>query len=274
MASIGWFPRAKFGPGSTFLFEKPTISAWSIREKQSQHNYQREEWDLESGPSTAEATFHVQQDHGPTAYMRVYMQVPHPSTEFEPREVRRRQAALCPHHEVNALKCFHQEHATMTPALLGIGEELQGDDDVVPGGFIVYMVFRHVPGFRLADDQGAPVPGYPLHTFFRKFKPAERDKIRDEFDKNYPRLAELNWSLHEPWADHLVWDPDSSKLWFVDFRKVMEAGWLKRIRSLRHEQNPHTEADRGPMHRIWKLWGLVIPPSNPKYIDEPTAWKL
>lgn len=170
MASIGWFPRAKSGPGSIVPFEKPTISAWSIRQKQSQHNYQREEWDLESGPSTAEATFHVQQDYGPRAYMRVYMQVPHPSTEFEPREVRRRQAALCPHREVNALKCFHQEHATMTPALLGVREELQGDDDVVPGGYIVYMVFQHVPGFRLADDQGAPVPGYPLHTFFRKFE--------------------------------------------------------------------------------------------------------
>ncbi|CAG8277709.1 unnamed protein product [Penicillium nalgiovense] len=170
MASIGWFPRAKSGPGSIVPFEKPTISAWSIRQKQSQHNYQREEWDLEFGPSTAEATFHVQQDYGPRAYMRVYMQVPHPSTEFEPREVRRRQAALCPHREVNALKCFHQEHATMTPALLGVREELQGDDDVVPGGYIVYMVFQHVPGFRLADDQGAPVPGYPLHTFFRKFE--------------------------------------------------------------------------------------------------------
>ncbi|CAG8059037.1 unnamed protein product [Penicillium nalgiovense] len=145
--------------------------------------------------------------------MRVYMQVPHPSTEFEPREVRRRQAALCPHHEVNALKCFHQEHATMTPAVLGIREKLQGDYDVVPGGYIVYMVFQHVPGFRLADDQGAPVPGYPLHTFFRKFEREERDKIRDEFDKNYPRLAELNWSLYEPWADHLVWDPASSKLY-------------------------------------------------------------
>ncbi|KAJ6186565.1 hypothetical protein N7519_007866 [Penicillium mononematosum] len=270
MASIGWFPRAKFGPGSTFLFEKPTISAWSIREKQSQHNYQREEWDLEVWPINSRGN--IPRSAGP--WSNGIYAIPHPSTEFEPREVRRRQAALCPHHEVNALKCFHQEHATMTPALLGIREELQGDDDVVPGGYIVYMVFQHVPGFRLADDQGAPVPGHPLHTFFRKFKPAERAKIRDEFDKNYPKLAELNWSLHEPWADHLVWDPDSSKLWFVDFRKVMEAGWLKRIRSLRHEQNPHTEVDRGPMHRIWKLWGSCHSPSNPKDLDEPTAWKL
>jgi hypothetical protein len=62
--------------------------------------------------------------------------------------------------------------------------------------------------------------------------------------------------------------------WLVDFRKVMEAGWLKRIRSLRHKQNPHTEAGRCPMHRIWKLWGLAIPPSNSKNLDELTAWKL
>lgn len=213
MALIGWFPHAKFGPGTTVLFEKPTISAWSIREKQSQHNYQREDWDLDPGPSTAEATFHVQQDYGPLAYMRVYMQVPDPSTEFEPREVRRRQAALCPHREVDALKCFHQKHFTMTPALLGTKEEPQGDDDVVPGGFIVYMVFQHVPGIRLADDQGAPVRGCSIHTFFREFDREERGKVRDEFDKNYPRLAELDLTLYSIWADHLVWDPVSSKLY-------------------------------------------------------------
>lgn len=54
----------------------------------------------------------------------------------------------------------------------------------------------------------------------------------------------------------------------------MDAGWLKRIRSLRHEQNPRTEADRGPMQLILELWGLAIPPSNPKNLDELTAWKL
>ncbi|KOS43527.1 hypothetical protein ACN38_g5555 [Penicillium nordicum] len=75
------------------------------------------------------------------------------------------------------------------------------------------MVFEHVPGIRLADDQGAPVPGYPLHTFFREFERAEREKIRDEFDKNYPTLTKFDWSIYETWADRLVWNPVSSKLY-------------------------------------------------------------
>jgi hypothetical protein len=39
------------------------------------------------------------------------------------------------------------------------------------------MVFQHVPGNRLADDQGAPVPGYSLHMFFQKLERAERNKF-------------------------------------------------------------------------------------------------
>jgi hypothetical protein len=220
MGSYGWFPQAKFGQDKPVFFEKPTFSVWLIDKKLSQHNYQEMEWDpgFLSGPPSAEATFRVRQGHGTKAYMRVYMQVPYPSTELEPREVRREQAGPCPHLEVNALKCFHQKHATMTPALFGFKEELQGDDDVVPGGFIVYMVFQHVPGIRLANDQGAYDPEFPKPKFFREFKKrAERDKIRDEFDKNFPKLREMGWVPHGVWADRLVWDSASSKLYVPSF---------------------------------------------------------
>ncbi|CAG8379578.1 unnamed protein product [Penicillium salamii] len=220
MVMIGWFPLSKFGPDTEVTFQTPTSSVWKVREKLSQHNRQREEFDPqdpEDCPSSAEATFYVQDSQsnldGAIAYMRVYMQVPVLTTEFEPREVRRRQATCCSHNEVAALKYFHEEGATMTLALLGIKEEVQDDDGVVPGGYIVYMVFQRVSGIKLAESQAAPCPEFPLHMFFRRFERAERDKIREEFAKSYCPLARLNWMPIEPWADHLIWDSASEKLY-------------------------------------------------------------
>lgn len=215
MAQIGLFPQSRFGLGSTFAFRKPTIGKWRIHEKVSQHNHQRTEDNLDYRPSSAEAKFLVEDESntsGPLAYMRVYMQVPHPLTEFEPREIRRRQADLCPHSEVDALQFFHKQNATMVPALLGFKEELQDNDGIVPGGFIVYMVFQRVPGVRLADDHVGFNPGFPLPKFFQIFNRAERDKVREEFEKGYVRLARLNYKPFSPWATHLVWDAESSKL--------------------------------------------------------------
>ena len=121
--------------------------------------------------------------------------------------------------------------------------------------------------------------------FFQKFERAERDKIRDEFDKNYPRLV-TSPTLGRPscvgsYLEAVCpFNADIELLtnymdrWFVDFREVMGAGWLKRISSLHHERNPYTETDRSLMHRIRKFWGLAIPPFNANDLDELTAWKL
>ncbi|CAI7653643.1 unnamed protein product [Penicillium glandicola] len=184
MSQIGWFPRTQFTTSSQFVFQTPVSSSWTIREKISQRNNQHEECgpeEPEFGPSAAQATFDVQRDsNGQNAYMRIYVQVPHIGTEFESYEYRARQAAQTPHSEF-----FHDHHATMTPALLGIKEEVQGPDGFVPGGYITYIVFERVPGTRLADDQQAPWPGFPLHTFFQKFERTERDKIREQSIRSF-----------------------------------------------------------------------------------------
>jgi hypothetical protein len=216
MPEFGWFPRKSFAPGLKFRFQSPQSITWTIEDKVSQHTRQREAPQPgEPGfkPSSAEATFHVRRDsNGQIAFMRVHMQVPHPGTEYEDIEDRRLQASLCPHTEVQALMDFHNANATMTPALLGIKEEFQGSDGCVPGGYIVFIVFEKVPGIRLADDQSAPYPGFPLHTFFRRFERKERNAIREQFDKADRELARIDWLLDEPWADHLVWDSKTSKL--------------------------------------------------------------
>lgn len=125
MTQVGFFPKSRFGVGTKFTFQTPTSNTWTIRQKVSQHNHQVEEFDpdnVDFHVSESQATFFISNDsdpNGPLAYMRVYLQVPFLSTEFEPREVRSHQATQCLHQDIHALKFFHQEHATVTPPLLG-----------------------------------------------------------------------------------------------------------------------------------------------------------
>lgn len=222
MSETGWFPRRTFGTGSEFTFQSPKSSTWTIRDKISQHNWQSEEpqpgeklrrGEPGFGQSSAEATFHVQRESdGEIAFMRVHIQVPHLGTEYEDAEYRRLQARKSPPEEVQAVKDFHNEHVTWAPALLGLKEEVQGSDGYIPGGFVVFIVFEQVPGIRLADDQSAPHPGFPLHTFFQRFERAERDKIREKFDMAILEMTRIEWILDNPWADHLVWHSETSKL--------------------------------------------------------------
>lgn len=216
MSKIGWFPKSRFAIGTSFGFQTPVQSSWIIREKVSQHNKQRPEIAPRTPDfyhSTAEATFLVQEESGgQMAYMRVYVQIPSTGTEFEPAHDRAPQAASIPETEPKALKDFHQQQATMTPALLGIREEVQDHDGFIPGGFITYLVFEQVHGIRLADDQILPGYGFSLHTFFEKFERHERDRIRDTFSKQYLEFAKIGWLPLRGWADRLIWEPDSGKL--------------------------------------------------------------
>lgn len=171
--------------------------------------------DVQDGyrPSYALATFRVRSDlDGQDAYMRVYLQVPHKGTEFFPPNKRAKQAAAGYHREVEAMKAFHEQGSTITPALLAIQEDIQDKEGVIPGGYVVHIVFQRVPGVRLADD--TTVPGYAptLHNFFQVFSTPERDQIRMVFDKEYRELRKLGWLPSFPWATNLIWDSDASKL--------------------------------------------------------------
>lgn len=77
---------------------------------------------------------------------------------------------------------------------------------------VIQFVFECVPGVRLAENKVVPGYGAPLHTFFQKFKDTKCEQIRSHFDEGYRKLQKLGWEPEYPWADHLIWDSDSTKL--------------------------------------------------------------
>lgn len=123
--------------------------------------------------------------------MRVYLPVPNKGSEFYPPEERAKQATPGYHREYEAMKTFYEKKSTITPALLAYKEDVQDNQELVPGGYAITFVFERVPGVRLAEDKIVPGYGAPLHAFFQKFDDSERDKIRSHFDEGYRMLQEL-----------------------------------------------------------------------------------
>lgn len=144
--------------------------------------------------------------------MRVYLQVSHRGTEFFPAVERAKQAAPCGHREVKAIEAFHQKGSTITPALLAIKHGVQDKQGLIPGGYVVHLIFLRVPGTRLADDRILPAWRPKPHAFFEKFNEIQRDETRMWFDKEYPKLTAMGWEPNFPWATHLVWNPAFQKL--------------------------------------------------------------
>ncbi|KAI2679548.1 hypothetical protein CBS147355_4030 [Penicillium roqueforti] len=189
----------------------------------SQQNSQNDESDVEAGygPLYAVATFRVSRDlDGQQAYMLVYLQVPHQGTEFFPLNERAKQVAARGHCKVEAIKAFHKKYSTITPALLGIKEDVKDQQGVIPRGFAIHFVFQRVPGYRLWEDHVMPKHRAQPHRFFTDFTVPERDQIRESFNKGYRELNKLGWVPYYPSATELIWDPIASKLYFVDFRDV------------------------------------------------------
>lgn len=116
------------------------------------------------------------------AFMRIRQQVPIAGTEFKPT-LRASQAVEEPENkELNALKFFLIHGCEVVPRLLGYQQSKQKEDDMVPGGFVTYIVWEKVPS-----------DSFDLIKFWlRPFN--EREVIRDKFRQVFTYVCEaLSW---------------------------------------------------------------------------------
>lgn len=104
------------------------------------------------------------------AFMRIHRQIPTIGTEYTKPKTRALQAI--PIYIPTGLKAFQRLKSmacNVTSALLGYKEAQQGNDDAVPGGFSVCIVWDKVPGESLSDE------------YFWSLDRDARDDIRREF---------------------------------------------------------------------------------------------
>lgn len=132
---------------------------WRIKKKYSEAVQQFDLLDLETigGPtlSYSEAIFICENVNNTAeeAFLKVYRQIPHVATEGEPHTIRAQQAGTGTFCDIEAYMKFAARQATHLPICLAHKSERQDEYDLVPAGFIEYMVYTKFPGLRLSKEK-------------------------------------------------------------------------------------------------------------------------
>ncbi|KGO77738.1 hypothetical protein PITC_010080 [Penicillium italicum] len=117
------------------------------------------------------------------AFMRIHKQIPIAGTEFEKTPIRATQAVKSYEpKELTALKSLEERGCDVIPRLLGYQCDQQDEDDIIPGGFVTYVMW-------------AKVPGEPLDMqVFWSCSFSQRQEIRLKFREVYKKLEACGYS--------------------------------------------------------------------------------
>lgn len=107
--------------------------------------------------------------------MRIYLQIPVAGTQYRSSKIRRMQAAKPQsHRELTILKALKKVECDVVPDLLAYQEGKQGEDSIIPGGYITYVVWDKVPGEPLGEEE------------YWELDPESRQAILDKFREAFP----------------------------------------------------------------------------------------
>lgn len=165
--------------GTEVTFAAPSLQKWVIEEKLTEDVQQMTKWELDGGAGPPFAVFkylcHSAANSNKKAFMRIYFQIPIEGTEYQRPEVRQRQAASRKHEELDVLKDLQLRQCPVVPSLLTYKEGKQGNDGLVPDGYITHVVWDKVPGKSLNQDKVWDPTSGPLRE-------AVRAKFRDVWE--------------------------------------------------------------------------------------------
>ncbi|KAJ5706244.1 hypothetical protein N7536_001933 [Penicillium majusculum] len=212
-------------------------------------------WELDGGSGPPFAVFrylcHSATESDKKAFMRIYFQIPIARTEQQRPEVRQRQAAPPrKHRELDVLKDLKLRQCPVVPTLLAYKEGKQGNDGVVPDGYITYVVWDKVPGKSLNQDQFWDIKSGPLRE-------AVRAKFRDSRVKltDLRELRRYGWEPGMPGLENIIYDEVTETMHIAGFR---------------------LSAPLDPEHKFTDMtfvdWGLAIPPNNADWEKDSTKW--
>lgn len=122
---------------------------------------------------------HLEEDPTQIAFMRIYYQIPVTGTEdadLATLAQQLRPPEVCGERE--AFKLLMSQGCTVVPRMLGYSEKTQAENDLVPGGYIKYLVWERIPGESLTEE------------FFWSLDRPKRDDIRAKFRVAYESVME------------------------------------------------------------------------------------
>jgi hypothetical protein len=169
----------------TITFTEPTYSVWTLVTKIEEDNYQSPAANL--GTSMAWALFACRNphNHGEEALVRIHMQIPNLGTEFDQRARQAKpELESIAEGELSALTRLTNIGAQHAPIIIGKQQGVQSDNEMVPGGYILYLAMTKLRGRRLSD-------GIIGESLFWRLPLATRDLIREAFKIAYQYVRTL-----------------------------------------------------------------------------------
>ncbi|KAJ5554963.1 hypothetical protein N7461_003433 [Penicillium sp. DV-2018c] len=151
------------------------------------------------------------EDDNRRAFLRIYQQVPIAGTEVKSAAIRARQAVDTPPNlpELMAFQTFMRKDCDVVPRLLAYQQRRQADDEVVPGGYITYILWEKVAGESL-----------DLTEFWR-LPFAERKAIRDRFRQVYTRFLPCGYMPCMGGPSKIIYDKSSGQMHVCGFRQAV-----------------------------------------------------
>lgn len=155
--------------GKEVEFSNSEVSKWRIKEKTSEKLLLFTPLDLKTRGgqkmSYSQAVFVCEKvNDGDTnsgagdkgrvkdAFLKIYRQIPHVGTIGDSHSIRAQQGGKRSFCDIMAYKHFAKQQAKNLPVCLADKYECQDDHDLVPGGFMSYVVYTKAPGFRLDSN--------------------------------------------------------------------------------------------------------------------------
>ncbi|PYH91863.1 hypothetical protein BO71DRAFT_411454 [Aspergillus ellipticus CBS 707.79] len=229
-----WFARGEVGPDTIVELNKK----WIILETINEQVFQTHEQSPPNSTSFAcTRLLCTEAETGMQAHMRIYKQIPIEGTEAEPAAIRAQQASSCYPRELKALHTLTQKRSVITPRLLDSKNDRQESTGLVPGGFVLWVVWELLPGIRLGNHLGG--------SKFWDMERTQRDTIREAFKEGIMKLYLWGYYPHFGRCRSLVWNAQTSNLYFVGFFMANSVS------------RPETWSPA-----IWAEWGLARPPKS------------
>jgi hypothetical protein len=159
----------------------PVSETWEITEKIKEEIRVVSEGNTGVGPAYARGEFRCRssEDGKKLAVLKIYKQIPFAGSEGDDPEDRKPQAVEpFEPQELVALKSFKKRDCPIVPELLGYQLTKQSMMTNVPGGCLMYLVWKQVPGESLT------------HKVFWEAPLSKRAEIRSKFRQTYEYFSE------------------------------------------------------------------------------------
>ncbi|KAJ5164895.1 uncharacterized protein N7500_006725 [Penicillium coprophilum] len=188
--------------------------SWIITEKLSERaiHLTQEDLDMGSGSPMTVGKFlcYLEEDPAQIAFMRIYYQIPITGTEDADLATLAQQ--IQPHEvcgELEAFKALMSQGCSSTPRLLGYCERTQGEPDLVPGGYVKYLVWEKVPGEPLTEE------------LFWSLDPLVREDIRAKFQAAFEEVLRCGVKPQQSRISKIIYDQSTGDVRISGFRR----GW-------------------------------------------------